>query len=51
MKRILEILSYVSAVVHAITEGAKVANSHWPNTNPFTTNKKPDEKLEGLVNK
>ncbi len=42
MSRILEILSYVSQVVHAITEGAKVANSHWPANNPFN-NKKSNE--------
>ena len=43
MKRILEILSYVSQVVHAITEGAKVANSHWPADNPFTKTPEHDK--------
>lgn len=39
MKRILEILAYVSAVVFAISEGAKVASTHWPANNPFNTAK------------
>ena len=49
MKRILEILAYVSAVIYAITEGAKVAHSHWPANNPFNTNKSKDEP-QGNVN-
>lgn len=36
MKRILEILSYASQVLTAITEGSKVAADRWPVTNPFT---------------
>lgn len=45
MKRILEILSYASQVLTAITEGAKVAASRWPSDNPFNTVKddKPEE--------
>lgn len=39
MKRILEILAYVSAVVFAVSEGAKVASTHWPANNPFNTAK------------
>jgi hypothetical protein len=39
MKKILEYIAYVSAVVHAISEGAKVASTHWPANNPFITPK------------
>lgn len=39
MKRILEILAYVSAIVFAVSEGAKVASTHWPVHNPFNSAK------------
>jgi hypothetical protein len=39
MKKILEYLSYVSQVVTAVTEGAKVASNHWPTHNPFASGK------------
>jgi len=39
MKKILEYIAYVSAIVHAISEGAKVASTHWPTHNPFITPK------------
>lgn len=35
MKRILEILLFLSGAIQAITEGAKVAHSKWPSDNPF----------------
>ena len=42
MKRVLEILSYASQVLSAITEGAKVAADKWPTSNPFSTTKPPE---------
>jgi hypothetical protein len=35
MKRVLEILIYLSNATAAITEGAKVAHEKWPVGNPF----------------
>lgn len=43
MKRILEILTYATQVLAAITEGAKVASDKWPINNPFNSPKKDEE--------
>jgi uncharacterized protein YxeA len=36
MKKILDILIFITSAIHAITMGAKIANENWPSDNPFS---------------
>lgn len=47
MKKILEYIEYVSAVVSAISKGAKIAADSWPDYNPFAKNDVKKEQQSG----
>lgn len=37
MKKVFEIVEYITACVNAVSKGFKIVVDHWPTDNPFVT--------------